>query len=148
MSLRWPWVSRRAYDVLDRALVASDTQLMASVLEVKRLTDVITEMKMAGGIFVPTNRERLNAAARAPVVRSTIDQAIDENRFASNNPMLRRHLQGWAQIQLDAGKPEKDVAHRLRTWSVVSEEDDEDGDEDLIENAREHVDDGATDGSE
>lgn len=99
----------------------------------RELSDVIIDMKVAGGV-AQRLRPLPDGMKLEQPRRSDIDQAIDENKYANSIPGLRGHLADWAAKELRRGDgSERDrlrVLDRLRTWSNVSDDDDDDEDDD------------------
>jgi hypothetical protein len=128
--VRFPFVSRAIYeDVVQRL----ERQLNDERSRTRYLTDLVADMKVSGAAVV-----RMHGAGAVGVPkletkqRSDVDQALDENKHASNNPRLRAHLGKWAQREIDRGEDAAKVLDRLRGWHLASNDDDEDDDDDAV----------------
>jgi hypothetical protein len=110
--VRLPWVSRDRYDALERTNARLDenyeyaeSAAIRAEAEVKRLTDIIVDLKREG--YNPSPRE--TPAQSLPELPDTIMSAI--HKRAQPNSQLYRELVGWARSALspDGGNSE-DVA--------------------------------------
>lgn len=149
--MRLPFVSRALYTELrDRA--DREIALLTGLLQNERtrtayLTDQLLDMKVAGGTVIGRAAAQIIAArgpngtepTRVPKpTRSAVSQAIDENRYASSNPALRRHLENWARKEIELTDGSDDaiakIITRLKTWSSpAAVRDDDDTADELIE---------------
>jgi hypothetical protein len=138
-----PFVSRLAFEVSERAVARLEAALAKEHARSAELLDTILDLKLAGAAAPRRTRGELTLKPRP---RSRIQQAIDENALASNNPRLRNHLATWADKELkrrprdvDEEEWERRVEGRLRTWHVVGESDRDDDDApDLLDDDDDH----------
>jgi hypothetical protein len=134
--MRLPFVSRSAHDDMlghrERTIAFLEKQLHNEQERTRYLTDLVADMKVSGASVVRqiVRGSEGSSAKLAPRPRSSIEQAIDENRYASSNPRLRAHLAAWGEREIARGVEEKTVLDRLRSWSQPSNDDDDDDDED------------------
>ena len=151
MTLRLPFVSRRAYNNQRRQLKLAErrhAEVMAMLTQertrTEHLVDTIVSLKLGGATLVRQVLANEDGSPKklTPRTPSAIQQAIDENPRAANNPALRRYLTEWAEKELR--KPSersleqqiRDVVMRLKTWNVAELADDEEddaGDEGYLE---------------
>lgn len=120
--MRWPWVSRAAVEVAQRAeyRLARDVLDLKSSLDHERarydkamehnreLVRQIVSMKREGFVVQPP------PTVVPPVQESESDKAIRE--IAGRNGGLRRHLIQWRDTQRAEGKEEKTLADEIRHW--------------------------------
>lgn len=120
------------------SLMQQQVSLLREQLDQERhrsaeLTTTIVNMKLAGGTPTQPIPPSTGQSMEMPKARrSSIDQAIDENPYASSDPALRRHLANWADAQLANGEDEDKVEHILRTWSNPTGDEDEDDEDDTL----------------
>ena len=151
MRLRLPFVSRRAYYDQRRQLKLAErrhAEVLAMLTEernrTEHLVDTIVSLKLGGATLVRHMLANEDGSAKklTPRTPSAIQQAIDENPRAANNPALRRYLTEWAEKELR--KPSelsleqqiRDVVMRLKTWNVAEladDDEDDEGDEGYLE---------------
>lgn len=124
--MKWPFLLRSVHEEtvtdLRRRLDDSET-------ERRKLVRTIVKMKVAGGT-IPRALDGVRLEQRE---RNPFEKAVDENPRCKNNPLLRRHLLGWADREREKGVPEKEILDKLSSWHVVRVSDgDEDEDDELI----------------
>jgi Arc/MetJ-type ribon-helix-helix transcriptional regulator len=135
---RWPWVSRRAFDERGERIAALaleknvvEARLTKELARSEHLMHTLIDMKVSGGSVGRAALAGAGAPRLTQPTRSAVDQAIDENKYASSSPALRRFQQRWAKKQLDNGTmTEAEILDRLRSWSAVGDSDDDDDDDD------------------
>ena len=111
--MRIPFISRVAYDDL-RDLLKEERQ------RTKELTDLVADMKVAGGMVVRGSTKQ-EAEKRLPEMIE-IEDVIDRTPFVQGDPALRRHLVSVAEAQLDAGMSPKEVLAEMSGWYNGSDE--------------------------
>jgi len=111
--MRWPFVSRFAFDVLiesrdawQRQCVAANARAAAAESRYHTLADKLTERA-------------------APVVKEQKKDDLAEviALRAGADLSLRRHLSAWAQAELRAGKTPTDVQNGILHWQGDGDED-------------------------
>lgn len=129
--MRLPFVSRAIYEDVVRRL---ERQLEEEQKRTRYLVDLVADMKVSGASVVRSvmiggggSGGKLEAKRR-----SDVDQALDENKHASNNPRLRAHLAKWAEREIGNGAEAEAVLERLRGWHLASSDDDDDDDNDAV----------------
>jgi hypothetical protein len=136
--MRFPFVSRHTHTetvrMLERQLTVLHDDLVAERARSLQLTNTILDMKMGGATLLRSRADQLERITAAggdkPLPKSRIHQAIDENKHASRNPALRRHLSAWAAKELQNGREEEEVLEELQRYGAVHNPDADDEDED------------------
>jgi hypothetical protein len=132
--MRFPFVSRGAFDAQSQLVEHLLRDLAAEKKRSEHLLDTLLLMKMSGATVqrAAASKEHVLAHAAAEArkdrpVRSSFDQAIDENALAGADPFLRRHLLNWAEKELrKPGADEEEICDRLRSSAAWDAEDESD----------------------
>jgi hypothetical protein len=120
-SMKFPFVPRGVYEDVTQMLRDERARTHA-------LTETVVQMRLAGGVMLPTERRQ----ALAPRTRSHFEKLIDENPHAARPGVRAALLRFVAQQQLKNVDPDK-IAYELQNWHRVrpAAADDDDDDVDL-----------------
>lgn len=114
--MRWPFVSREAYEERGVRLTELTGQLRDRIAKTDELTAQLVLMKK-DGFTAPIPRPV------APRIEPTAsDEAINE--VAAGKPTLRRHLQKYRDAARRGRVSEEQIADRIRNWRDPAETDD------------------------
>jgi hypothetical protein len=132
---RFPFVTCTTFDIaiargdaresLDRHTIQMLRELLTKEEQrSSHLMDTVIAMKLSGGSVQRLSPLEPGQKLAQPK-RSRIQQAIDECPAASSNPRQRSYLDSWAAKEIERGVDEETILAKIRRYSIVSEEDDE-----------------------
>jgi hypothetical protein len=117
-------------DVHDTVIAELRLELDFERRRSEHLLDTVLDMKASGASVAA--RVNPNGPRLVRPTRSAVDQAIDENKTASSDPMLRSHLTRWAKKELEAGRDQENIVESLRAWNAPAQHRDDEDDEGLL----------------
>jgi hypothetical protein len=115
MGMRWPWVSRLAYEVLERERNSLLHLLIEARHERQELVGDVIEMKREG--FVP--QPKYAEPSVTPEVHPDIADALDRVGLTGS---ARGQMLAWAERQMVKGADPKNVARDLMAGGLATAE--------------------------
>lgn len=110
LGVRWPWVSRVAYDDMVSAHAAEREHS-------RKLTRIIVRLKVSQQAHLPSK-----AAERKQAEVDEIEQAIRRSKHAGN-PAIRTALSNFADAEKAKGTPIKEIIVKLANWDKIQGDD-------------------------
>jgi hypothetical protein len=113
--MKWPWVSRRAYDIMHDVARQLSTQVRELREQTEAQLETIVQMKREGFhpvAVMPPAREEGN------LLPKVIEDALDELGLIGT---VRAQHEAWAQRQLTRGRDAAIVAHEILQGGLEQE---------------------------
>lgn len=127
-----PFVSRAVYEDVKDQRECAERRVRDCLAEIRRLTNVIIDMKVTGATVraaVTGDRPRL---ALAPKPESELDRALRENDRTRHDPRMAARMRAWAEDEIASGRDAEDVIDRVRNWNAVAGEAADDDDDEAL----------------